>query len=375
MRILYIVTSLGVGGAERQTIALAQRMASRGHTVAILTLKHVDEELPVRMPVLRLNLAKTPFGIQRGLRFAAGFLAAFRADIVHSHTFPANLFARLLRRQIGGGENLPVMVNTIHNIYEGGWHRRLLYRVTRPWVDAITAVSTAAADAHASGTGVARDAIAVVVNGIETDEYLPDAERRAHTRSLLGAGENFIWLAVGRLVPGKDYPNLLRAWLAVRKEFRAARLWIAGEGDAAAQAEVAAMLGEAEREGVEWLGLRRDVRDLLDAADGYVLSSAWEGMPLAVAEAMAMGKPIVATRVGGVVELLSDAGLLVEANSSDALAYAMRTVMAMDEDERYAVGIRAQARVQDHFSITAAVDAWENLYASLAEQAIARGRS
>ena len=61
MRILYIVTSLGVGGAERQTIALAERMALRGHTVAILTLKHVDEELPVRLPVLRLNLAKTPF--------------------------------------------------------------------------------------------------------------------------------------------------------------------------------------------------------------------------------------------------------------------------------------------------------------------------
>ena len=370
MRILYIVTSLGVGGAERQTIALAERMALRGHTVAILTLKHVDEELPVRLPVLRLNLAKTPFGIQRGLRFAAGFLAAFRADIVHSHTFPANLFARLLRRQIGAGADTPVMVNTIHNIYEGGLHRRLLYRVTRPWVDAITAVSQAAADEHARGAGVARDAITVVVNGIETDEYMPDEERRAHTRSLMGAGENFIWLAVGRLAPGKDYPNLLRAWLSVRKQYRAARLWIAGEGDAAALTEVAALLDEAEREGVEWLGLRRDVRDLLDAADGYVLSSAWEGMPLAVAEAMAMGKPVVATRVGGVVELVGDAGLLVQANSSDALAHAMRTVMALDEDGRYEMGIRAQARVQDRFSMAAATDAWEGLYASLAEQAI-----
>ncbi|HTJ30440.1 MAG TPA: glycosyltransferase [Acidobacteriaceae bacterium] len=369
MRILYLVTSLGVGGAERQTIALAERMAARGHTVALLTLKHVEEELPVRLPVLRLNLAKTPFGIQKGLRFAAGFLAAFRADVVHSHTFPANIFARLLRRQIAGEEHLPVMVNTIHNIYEGGWHRRLLYRLSRRWVDSVTAVSAAAADAHARGTGMARDAIAVVVNGIETDEYRPDEERRGYTRSLMGAGENFIWLAVGRLAPGKDYPNLLRAWLAVRKEFKTARLWIAGEGEAEAQADAAA-LDEAEREGVEWLGLRRDVRDLLDAADGYVLSSAWEGMPLAVAEAMAMGKPVAATRVGGVVELVGDAGLLVEANSSDALAYAMRTVMLMKEEERFALGIRAQARVQDRFSMSAAVDAWESLYASLAEQTI-----
>jgi glycosyltransferase involved in cell wall biosynthesis len=370
VRILYIVTSLGVGGAERQTIALAERMAARRHTVAILTLKHVDEELPVRLPVLRLNMAKTPFGIQRGLRFAAGFLAAFRPDIVHSHTFPANLFARLLRRQMSDSENLPVMVNTIHNIYEGGWHRRLLYRLTRPWVDAITAVSVAAADAHAQATGVGRESITVLVNGIETEEYLPDEERRAYTRSLMGAGENFIWLAIGRLAPGKDYPNLLRAWLQVRKEYQTTRLWIAGEGDAAGVAEYSLTMDEAEREGVEWLGLRRDVRDLLDAADGYVLSSAWEGMPLAVGEAMAMGKPIVATRVGGVVELVGDAGLLVPSNSSDALAHAMRAVMAMDDGERMEMGVRAQARVQDHFSLAAAVHAWESLYASVAGQAI-----
>lgn len=370
MRILYIVTSLGVGGAERQTIALAERMAARGNTVAILTLKHVDEELPVRLPVLRLNLAKTPSGIQRGLKFSAGFLAAFRADIVHSHTFPANLFARLLRRQMQSDEELPVIVNTIHNIYEGGWHRRLLYRLTRPWVNAITAVSEAAADAHARGCGIARDSITVIANGIETDEYTPDAERRAYTRSLMGAGNHFIWLAIGRLAPAKDYPNLLRAWLQVRRDDSAARLWIAGEGDAAEAVHEALPLDKAEGEGVEWLGLRRDIRDLLDAADGYVLSSAWEGMPLAVAEAMAMGKPIVATRVGGVVELVGDAGLLVEANSSDALAHAMRTVMAMDEEERYEIGIRAQARVQDSFSLTAAVDAWESLYTSLVGQAI-----
>ena len=83
-----------------------------------------------------------------------------------------------------------------------------------------------------------------------------------------------------------------------------------------------------------------------------------------------MGKPIVATRVGGVVELVEDAGLLVQANSSDALAHAMRTVMAMDEEQRYELGIRAQARVQDHFSMAAAVHAWESLYTSLVGQTI-----
>src|ERR1700733_16325802 len=97
VRILYILTSLGIGGAEKQVVSLAERMAAKGHTVALIVLKHADEEWPVKIPVLRLNLRKTTMGILRGLRFAKNFVTLFRPDILHSHTFPANLFTRLLR--------------------------------------------------------------------------------------------------------------------------------------------------------------------------------------------------------------------------------------------------------------------------------------
>ena len=113
VRIVYILTTLGVGGAEKQVIALAERMSARGHAVAIVSLKHAEEECAVKLPVLRLNLAKTPLGVWRGLRFAANFLTLFRPEILHSHTFPANIFTRLLHLQVNLRSVRPVVINTI----------------------------------------------------------------------------------------------------------------------------------------------------------------------------------------------------------------------------------------------------------------------
>jgi hypothetical protein len=130
VRILYILTSLGIGGAEKQVIDLAEHMKAEGHVVALMALKHTAEEWPVKLPVFRLNLKKTPVGVLRGLRFAQSFLAIFRPDIVHSHTFPANIFSRLLRIIPKSEFPIPKLVNTIHNVNEGGWHRMLAYRAT-----------------------------------------------------------------------------------------------------------------------------------------------------------------------------------------------------------------------------------------------------
>jgi glycosyltransferase involved in cell wall biosynthesis len=359
---LYIVTSLGVGGAERQTISLAESMAARGHVVALLSLKHAEQELPFTLPAMRLNMRKTPAGLWRALGFAQNFVTLFRPDILHSHTFPGNIFARLLRLFMAREQATPVVINTIHNVYEGGWHRKLIYRVTASLADCITAVSEAVAQAHEGLSSGRHKEIQVICNGVDTDFYTPDSVRRARTRALMGAGENFLWLAVGRIVRAKDYPNLLRAWLEVRHEHPAARLWIAGEGSPDEVTEGILLSGEADRLGVEWLGLRRDVVDLLDAADGYVLSSAWEGMPLAVAEAMAMKKPIVATDAGGVREVLEDTGLLAPTGDSAALAEAMLAVMSMHRRQRVALGERARERVVRHFSMEAASGTWEELY-------------
>ena len=98
------------------------------------------------------------------------------------------------------------------------------------------------------------------------------------------------------------------------------------------------------------------------SADAFVLSSAWEGMPLVIGEAMSMEKPVVATNVGGVGELLGDSGVLVPSKNPEALADAMLRIMQMPEADRAAMGKAARARIIQHFDINAKADEWESLY-------------
>jgi glycosyltransferase involved in cell wall biosynthesis len=372
VRILYILTSLGVGGAERQVIAVAERMAARGHSVAFVVLKHAEEECPIKLPVLRLNLRKTPLGVLRGLRFAHKFLLLFRPDILHSHTFPANIFARLLRIalyiKVNMGGTVPVVINTIHNVYEGGWHRMLLYRLTGAQADAVTAVSAAAAERFIQLGAVYRSKISVLTNGIDIASFTPDNKTRRSKRAETQAGGAFVWLAVGRIVPAKDYPNLLCAFAQVRRVHATAALWIAGEGSVDSLVDDSNEHDQMKAVNVQWLGLRRDIPSLLAAADGYVLSSAWEGMPLAVGEAMAMEKPVVATDVGGVRELVGDAGIVVPPADSEALANAMLELMAMTEKQRKEMGRAARERIKQHFSIETKAEEWEQMYLHLKRQ-------
>ena len=104
---------------------------------------------------------------------------------------------------------------------------------------------------------------------------------------------------------------------------------------------------------------------LLDAADAFVSGSAWEGMPLAVGEAMAMEKPVVATDVGGVRELIGDAGVVVPARDSGALADAMQATMGEGREELTARGRAARQRIVDHFSMDATANTWLALYESM----------
>jgi glycosyltransferase involved in cell wall biosynthesis len=127
----------------------------------------------------------------------------------------------------------------------------------------------------------------------------------------------------------------------------------------------ASALRQEPQSGVRWLGLRRDIPALLDAADAFVLSSAWEGMPLAVGEAMAMGKPVVSTDVGGVRELVDDAGLLVPPRNAQALAGAMISLMQATDEDRQTLSSPARARIEQEFSMEAKADEWERLYRSL----------
>jgi glycosyltransferase involved in cell wall biosynthesis len=364
VRIVYVLTSLGMGGAERQVLALGRRMAQGGHTVAIVVLRpRLAEEWPTPLDVIHLDMRKTPLSVLAAMARGRRFLRAFCPDIVHSHGFHGNIVARAIRLIARS----PAPISTIHNVYEGGRLRMLAYRMTDRLSALTTAVSAAAAERFIRLKAVRAGKCIVVPNGIDCYEFSPSRDRREQMRREMWVDAEFVWLAAGRMVPAKDYPNLLRAFARVRTELPAARLWIAGEAADSAEAErLRTLIPELQIEDrTKCLGLRRDMPALLDAADGFVLSSAWEGMPLVIGEAMAMEKPVVATDAGGTRELLGDGGVLVPARDSEALARAMLHVMRWPANQRQSTGHAARNRVEQNFSIDAKAVEWEKLYSDV----------
>jgi glycosyltransferase involved in cell wall biosynthesis len=187
-------------------------------------------------------------------------------------------------------------------------------------------------------------------------------------RAQMGVRDEFVWLCIARNTAAKDIPNLLQAFGKAWGNEPGMELWMAGPDTSAGAQRAMYTLSTMPTEvldSLRRLGPRRDIPALLDAADGFVLSSAWEGMPLAVGEAMAMEKPVVATDVGGVRELVGDAGVVVAAKDSNALAEAMLAMMRRPVEARAEFGRAARERICSQFSMDRKADEWEALYRSV----------
>ena len=366
MRIVFCISTLAIGGAEKQALLIAEQMRRRGHVVLILVLFSSSSiELETKLPTMRLNQQRSLAGFVRAWRIARSFLDAFGADIIHSHTYPANLFARLLRLSGSSG----AVLHTFHNVLEGGLARRWLYRATSRAMTASTAVSEAVRTRMIQDRIARTERIDVIPNGIVMEAFHANSRRRAEVRRELGVEGRFVWIAVGRVARAKDYPTLLEAFCIVREQDQNCRLWIVGgvaqDRHEQENLQLAKTLDSVE--GAHWLGAQTDVMSLLNAADGFVLSSAWEGAPLVIAEAMAMKLPVVATDVGGVAEILGGCGEVVSAGSAAALADGMLRVM---QSSREAILQRTDAgrvRVERYFVMEQIATQWEAYYGGLVE--------
>jgi len=364
-RLIFLVTGLAYGGAETQVVQLAKGLKSRGWDVKVVSVTcpraYVEELQRQGIPVASLGItAKVPD--PRPLVRLYRLVRCWRPQIVHAHMVHANLLARIVRPLAP----IPVLICTAHNIDEGGRLREILYRLTDPLCDLTTQVSRAGLDRYVRIGAVPARKIRFIPNGIDTARFRPDAETRHVLRQELGVADTFLWLAVGRFDPQKDYPNLLRALAQVARESPEAVLLIAGDGPLRpAMEDLARKMGLGER--LRFLGIRRDVPALMNAADAYVMSSAWEGMPMVLLEASATGLPIVATDVGGNREVVlhNKTGFLVPPKDSHALAQAMLRLMDMPEEERQAMGKAAREHIEANFSLDQVVARWEALYREL----------
>ncbi|MGY2077433.1 glycosyltransferase family 4 protein [Blastococcus sp. SYSU DS0828] len=274
----------------------------------------------------------TPVEISAGLAPAADARAvrALRTaltgtDLVHAHGLRAGLVAAAARRLADGS---PPLVLTLHNALPegGGLRRRVLARAERATVRAADVVLAASADlAENARRRGARDVRLAPVSA----PPLPAATRTpAEVRQELGLDDDrALVVAVGRLHPQKGYDVLLDAvarWSADQRVRPAPSVVVAGDGPL--HDELAGRI-RAERLPVTLLGRRDDVADLLGAADLCVLPSRWEARSLTAQEALRAGVPLVASRTGGLPELLGDAAELVPPGDAEALAEAVVRVL------------------------------------------------
>ncbi|HUR96232.1 MAG TPA: glycosyltransferase [Gemmatimonadales bacterium] len=363
MRILFLSTSMGMGGADKQLMSGAHGLMARGHQARIVSLTALGpmglEAQSLGIPTESLEM---PRGVPdpRALVRLAGIVRAWKPDVVHSHMVHANLMARALRILV----RVPALVSTIHNIYEGGRLPMLAYRLTNGLVDHMTIISEAAADRFVGERIVPKELLTVVPNGVDTELYRTvPASARDSLRASLGLRDEFVWLAVGRFEIAKDYPNMLRAFARVRERFPEAVLLLVGRGSL--QADTEALATSLGLDGaVRFLGVRNEVPEFIRAADAYVMSSAWEGMPMVLLEAAAGGLPIVATNAGGNTEVVRDGdnGYLVDPRDHVALAAAMRRMMELPASERRAMGERGREHVRSQYGLQRVVERWEDLY-------------
>lgn len=383
-RIVFLMTAIGYGGAETQLIALATRLQSRGWQVRVVSMlppeAATEELVGAGIPVATLGMTRGVPDPRAIIRLAA-LLRRWRPRVVHSHMVHANLLARVARPLY----RAPVLVATAHNIDEGpdkrtaagvarqsaagqggaSWRERA-YRLTDPLCDLTTNVSQAAVDRYVRVGVAPRRKIRFVPNGIDTARFRPDAAARERLRRELGVGGRFAWLAVGRLEAAKDHRTLIQAFAALHRQQPGALLLLAGHGRL--RPEIEAHVAAAGLAGaVQFLGLRSDIPDLMNAADAYVMSSAWEGLPMVLLEAGAVGLPIVATAVGGNGEVVIDGenGFVVPPRRPDALLGAMGRVMALPPPARARLGAAGRLRVEARYSLDRVVDQWEAIYGEL----------
>jgi glycosyltransferase involved in cell wall biosynthesis len=275
-----------------------------------------------------------------------------QVGLVHAHEFDANTYGTLGGRLAG----IPT-VATVHgrSYYADRGRRRLAYRLVSR-AGTMVAVSEDVRRFVVERTGVAPDRIRVIYNGIAPGARVPDDTRAALRQKLgIGASERVV-LVVGNLYPVKGHEYLLDALPEVLGACPSTVVLLAGRGDRERSLrEQAARLGIDPR--VRFLGLRDDVPALLAIADLFVQPSLSEGLSIAILEAMAAGKPVITTSVGGNPELVVDGetGLLVPPAASGPLAAAMIRLL-QDTAETRRLGDAGRARVNDRFTIDAMVE-------------------
>lgn len=366
MKILHVITSLRTGGAEHLLVDLLPRLRDRGYEVELLLFDGTRTPFYERLEQAGITVYSlghgvhamhNPFLLCRLVRF----LRRHRYDIVHTHNTPCQLIAAA-----GSVLCSVVLVTTEHNTSNRrrGW---TWYRPIDRWMygryERIICVSHQAEEnlVKSLGSRELYARIGTIPNGVNLQAFSQARNSAAAGMSAGKAKGQYILIMVSSFGPAKDQPTLIRAMAELPDNYS---LWLVGEGDSRRRQqceELARQEGVSGR--VKFLGLRHDVPRLLASADVAVMSSAWEGLPLSAVEAMASCRPVVASDVDGLREVVGGAGLLFPHKDYRRLA---GTIRRLCEDGRlYAEVAQRCLRRARQYDIARMADGYGQVYRSI----------
>lgn len=363
LTLAHVDAESGFSGGEVQLFLLMEGLRRRGHRNVLLS-----------SPGSRAESEARARGIEsRAVRMASDLdipavaalkreLDSIGSNLVHLHTGRATWLGGMAARLAG----LPaITTRRMDRVVKRSWRTRLVYGSL---VRRAVAISSPVRECLVAG-GVPSERIALIHDAIDPARIAPRVSRVVTRRALETSDDALVLLALAALVRRKGIDVLLDALsLLARRELQPV-LWIAGDGEERAPLEAQAeRLAIAPR--VRFLGRRGDAPDLLAACDVFVLPARREGLGVSALEAMAAGRAVVASRVGGLAEAVVDGrtGLLVEPDDAPALADAIERVLA-DAGLRARLAAAGPGRVAEGFLADQMVEAYEELYRTVLEEA------
>lgn len=377
MRILHVITALGVGGTEQSLVKLlgAEALADLDH--------HVFSLLPggaLAGPLRHTGAAVLEFDLLGGLKLLYGTAALVRrareldADLIQGWLYHGNLWATVAHAAVR--RRVPLVWNirqSLPGLQGENAHARFAIRMgrllsARP--QRILYNSTVSAEQHRR-FGFRADRTQFIPNGFDVDRFRPRPDARRRLRSEWGVADDApVFGVVARYHPVKDHAGFLAAAREVLDGAPAARFVMAGTGVDDRQASLTAQIEALGlTSAVKLLGERHDIPDVMAALDVAVSSSIAEAFSNAVGEAMSCGLPCVVTSVGESAFLVGDTGSVVPPSDPGAMARAMLSLANVGSAARNAMGCAARRRVETHFSLASVARSYRAVYRELAHGA------
>jgi glycosyltransferase involved in cell wall biosynthesis/2-polyprenyl-3-methyl-5-hydroxy-6-metoxy-1,4-benzoquinol methylase len=369
-KLLLVIDNLEFGGGERGFLQLASGLKDRFEIYFAATPGgRLESELN------RLGIRFYPLDMRRRLSFKPiyqinNIISSNKIDLVHSQGARADFYSRVAGRVAGA----PHILSTIQMPVEGfdvGPLRKIIYRLldqfSERFVGRFIVVSDSLKKILTEGRGIPTQRVVLIYNGIEVDKYHPDLEETSPRNNWKIPPNVPLIAAIGRMVWQKGFEFLIRAMPNIIAASPETRLLLVGDGPLRIELEdLAKQLNVFDK--IIFTGFRSDISQILSTVDVLAVPSLLEGFPMIILEGMAMAKPIVATKIQGITEQLTEGkqAILVPPRNSDALSDAL---LKLIQDAKLAsmLGIAARRKVENYFSVEKMVEETDKVYLSLIE--------